>query len=59
MQGFETNDSAAVTAIYMKLITEIPDPADPNKEIEEQHFYYYDLAENTLSPLSDHGYELP
>ena len=59
MQGFETDDSAAVTAIYMKLITEIPDPADPNKEIEEQHFYYYDLAENTLSPLSDHGYELP
>ena len=59
MQGFETNDSAAVTAIYMKLITEIPDPADPNKEIEEQHFYYYDLAENTLSSLSDHGYELP
>ena len=46
MQGFETDDSAAVTAIYMKLITEIPDPADPNKEIEEQHFYYYDLAEN-------------
>ena len=59
MQGFETDDSAAVTAIYMKLITEIPDPADPDKEIEEQHFYYYDLAENTLSPLSDHGYELP
>ena len=59
MQGFETDDSAAVTAIYMKLITEIPDPADPDKEIEEQHFYYYDLAENTLSPLSEHGYELP
>ena len=55
MQGFET----AVTAIYMKLITEIPDPADPNKEIEEQHFYYYDLAENTLSSLSEHGYDLP
>lgn len=59
MQGFETDDSAAVTAIYMKLITEIPDPADPNKEIEEQHFYYYDLAENTLSSLSEHGYDLP
>ena len=54
MQGFETDDSAAVTAIYMKLITEIPDPADPNKEIEEQ-----DLAENTLSSLSEHGYDLP
>ena len=50
---------AAVTAIYMKLITEIPDPADPNKEIEEQHFYYYDLEENSLSPLSEHGYDLP
>ena len=59
MQGFETDDSAAVTAIFMKLITEIPDPADPNKEIEEQHFYYYDLAENTLSSLSEHGYDLP
>jgi hypothetical protein len=59
MQGFETDDSAAVTAIYMKLITEIPDPADPNKEIEEQHFYYYDLEENSLSPLSEHGYDLP
>ena len=59
MQGFETDDSAAVTAIFMKLITEIPDPADPNKEIEEQHFYYYDPSENSLSPLSEHGYELP
>ena len=59
MQGFETDDSAAVTAIYMKLITEIPDPADPNKKIEEQHFYYYDPSENSLSPLSEHGYELP
>ena len=59
MQGFETDNNATVTAILMKLIIEIPDPADPNKEIEEQHFYYYDLAENTLSPLSDHGYELP
>ena len=59
MQGFETDDSAAVTAIFMKLITEIPDPADPDKEIEEQHFYYYDLTENSLSPLSEHGYELP
>ena len=54
-----TNVASAVTAIYMKLITEIPDPADPNKEIEEQHFYYYDLAENTLSSLSEHGYDLP
>lgn len=59
MQGFETDENAAVTAIYMKLITEIPDPADPNKEIEEQHFYYYDLEENSLSPLSEHGYDLP
>ena len=59
MQGFETDDSAAVTAIFMKLITEIPDPADPNKKIEEQHFYYYDPSENSLSPLSEHGYELP
>ena len=59
MQGFETDENAAVTAIYMKLITEIPDPADPNKEIQEQHFYYYDLEENSLSPLSEHGYDLP
>ena len=59
MQGFETDDSAAVTAIFMKLIPEIPDPADPNKEIEEQHFYYYNPSENSLSPLSEHGYELP
>ena len=59
MQGFETDDSAAVTAIYMKLIIEIPDPADPDKEIEEQHFYFYDPLQNTLSPLSKHGYDLP
>ena len=59
MQGFETDENAAVTAIFMKLIIETPDPADPSKEIEQQHFYYYDLAENSLSSLSDHGYELP
>ena len=59
MQGFETDDSAAVTAIYMKLIIEIPDPSDPDKEIEEQHFYFYDPLQNTLSPLSKHGYDLP
>ena len=59
MQGFETDENAAVTAIFMKLIIETPDPADPSKDIEQQHFYYYDLAENSLSSLSDHGYELP
>ena len=59
MQGFETDDSANVTAIYMKLTIEIPDPSDPDEEIEEYHFYYYDLGENTISPLSEHGYELP
>ena len=59
MQGFETDDSAAVTWIYMKLIIEIPDPADPDKEIEEQHFYFYDPLQNTLSPLSEHGFEIP
>ncbi len=59
MQGFETDDSAAVTAIYMKLIIGIPDPSDPDKEIEEQHFYFYDPLQNTLSPLSKHGYDLP
>jgi ABC-type multidrug transport system fused ATPase/permease subunit len=59
MQGFETDENAAVTAIFMKLIIETPDPADPSKEIEQQHFYYYDIAENSLSSLSDHGYELP
>ena len=59
MQGFETDDSAAVTGIYMKLIIEIPDPADPDKEIEEQHFYFYDPLQNTLSPLSEHGFEIP
>lgn len=59
MQGFETDESAAVTAIFMKLTIETPDPSNPDEEIEEQHFYCYDLAENTLSPLSEHGYELP
>ena len=59
MQGFETDESAAVTAIYMKLTIEIPDPSDPDEEIEECHFYYYDLGNNTLSPLSEHGYDLP
>ena len=59
MQGFETDENAVVTAIFMKLIIETPDPADPSKEIEQQHFYYYDLTENSLSSLSDHGYELP
>lgn len=59
MQGFETDEEAAVTAIYMKLITEIPDPSNPDEKIEEQHFFYYDLTENTLSPLSEHGYDFP
>ena len=59
MQGFETDDSAAVTAIYMKLTIDIPDPANPDEEIEEKHFYYYDLEENSISPLSEHGYDLP
>ena len=59
MQGFETDDSANVTAIYMKLTIEIPDPSDPDEEIEEYHFYYYDIGENSLSPLSEHGYALP
>lgn len=59
MQGFETDEEAAVTAIYMKLITEIPDPSNPDEKIEEQHFYYYNLEENSLSPLSEHGYEVP
>ena len=59
MQGFETDENAEVTAIFMKLITQIPDPSNPDEEIEEQHFFYYDLAENTLSPLSEHGYDFP
>lgn len=59
MQGFETDESAAVTAIYMKLTIEIPDPSDPDEDIEECHFYYYDLGNNSLSPLSGHGYDLP
>ena len=59
MQGFETDDSAEVTAIYMKLTIDIPDPSNPDEEIEEKHFYYYDLGVNSLSPLSEHGYELP
>lgn len=59
MQGFETDDSANVTAIYMKLTIEIPDPSDPDEEIEEYHFYYYDIGENSLSSLSEHGYALP
>jgi len=59
MQGFETDEKAVVTAVFMKLIIEIPDPSDPDEELEEQHFYYYDLAEDSLSPLSEHGYELP
>ena len=59
MQGFETDDSAEVTAIYMKLTIDIPDPSNPDEEIEEKHFYYYDLEENSLSPLSEHGYDLP
>ena len=59
MQGFETDENAEVTAIFMKLITQIPDPSNPDEEIEEQHFFYYDLTENTLSPLSEHGYDFP
>ena len=59
MQGFETDEKAVVTAVFMKLIIEIPDPSDPDEEIEEQHFYCYDLAEDSLSPLSEHGYDLP
>ena len=59
MQGFETDENAEVTAIFMKLITKIPDPSDPDEEIEEQHFFYYDLTNNTLSPLSEHGYDFP
>ena len=59
MQGFETDENAEVTAIYMKLTIDKPDPSDPDEEIEEQHFYYYDIGKNTLSPLSEHGYELP
>ena len=52
MQGFETDENAEVTAIYMKLTIDKPDPSDPDEEIEEQHFYYYDIGKNTLSPLS-------
>ena len=59
MQGFETDENAEVTAIFMKLITQIPDPSNPDEEIEEQLFFYYDLTENTLSPLSEHGYDFP
>ena len=59
MQGFETDENAEVTAIFIKLITHIPDPSIPYEEIEEQHFFYYDLTENTLSPLSEHGYDFP
>ena len=59
MQGFETDENAEVTAIFMKLITQIPDPSNPDEKIEEQHFFYYDLTENTLSPLSEHGYDFP
>ena len=59
MQGFVTDDSGTVTAILMKLIIEKEDPDNPGEEMEARHFYYYDLAEDTLTPLSKYGYELP
>ena len=59
MQGFVTDDSGTVTAILMKLIIEKEDRDNPGEEMEARHFYYYDLAEDTLTPLSKYGYELP
>ena len=35
MQGFETDDNAEVTAIYMKLTIDKPDPSDPDEEIRK------------------------
>ena len=59
MQGFVTDDSGTVTAILMKLIIEKEDPDNPGEEMEAKHFYYYDVTEETLTPLSKYGYELP
>lgn len=59
MQGFETDDSGTVTATLMKLTIEKPDPDNPDEEIEEEHFFYYDVEKETLSSISEHGYDLP
>ena len=62
MQGFETDESGAVTRIYMKLVAEkIPADGEPENEDAEQeiHFYYYDLKEEILRPISELGYEIP
>ena len=62
MQGFEADESGAVTLVFMKLIAQkIPageEAADEDVE-EEIHFYAYDPAGDTLSPLSELGYEIP
>ena len=62
MQGFETDESGAVTRVFMKLVAQkIPEgegAADEEAE-EEIHFYSYDPAADTLILLSRIGYEIP
>ena len=62
MQGFETDESGAVTRVFMKLVAQkIPEgegAADEEAE-EEIHFYSYDPAADTLILLSQIGYEIP
>ena len=62
MQGFETDESGAVTRVFMKLVAQkIPaDEEAAGEGVEEEiHFYAYDPAGDTLSPLSELGYETP
>ena len=57
MQGFETDENANVTRIYMKLTIEIENTAEEGDSTEEMHFYCYNIKEDTLIPLSEIGYE--
>lgn len=53
MQGFYLDPEGNVAQIYMKLLI------DKGDEEPEEHFYAYDPDQQTLTPLSEKGYELP
>lgn len=53
MQGFYLDPEGNVDQIYMKLLI------DQGDEEPEEHFYAYDLSKQTLTSLSEEGYDLP
>ena len=56
MQGFSLGEKGEVEDIYMKITLRT---GEEDEEKEEEHFFSYNLKEDTLTRLSEKGFDIP